>query len=202
MIAATIRHYDSVSDSFWERTRDHDVSQNYDALVRAIDPGKSRKGLKILDFGCGPGRDLIWFRDAGHAPTGIDGAESFVAQASERSGCPVWQQDFLKLDLPASSFDGIFANATLFHVPKLDILRVLGQLRDSLVPEGVLFASNPRGNDEETFTSGRFCTFYRDETWLALVESAGFDPVEHYWRPKGLPREQQPWLASVWRRAR
>ena len=202
MIAATLRHYDSVSETFWEGTRDHDVSQNYDALLRAINPEKTRKGLKILDLGCGPGRDLMWFRDAGHEPTGLDGAGSFVAQARARSGCPVWQQDFLNLALPPSTFDGVFANATLFHVPKSDILRVLGQLRDSLVPDGVLFASNPRGNDEESFTGGRFCTFYRDESWLALVESAGFDPIEHYWRPDGLPREQQPWLASVWRRSR
>jgi SAM-dependent methyltransferase len=112
----------------------------------------------------------------------------------------VWQQDFLKLDLPANRFDGIFANAALFHVPRQELPRVLRELRATLKPRGVLFSSNPRGNDEEEWNRGRYGSYHRLETWRSAMADAGFTELEHYFRPPGLPREQQPWLASVWRR--
>ena len=121
--------------------------------------------------------------------------------ARAATGCEVWLQDFLKLDLPEHTFDGIFANASLFHVPTQELLRVLRELRAALKPQGVLFSSNPRGNDEEGWQRGRFGVFHRLETWQRYLSAAGFVELEHYYRPAGLPREQQPWLASVWRRA-
>jgi SAM-dependent methyltransferase len=115
-------------------------------------------------------------------------------------GREVWQQDFLALDLPAERFDGIFANATLFHVPSSELPRVLRELRATLKPRGVLFSSNPRGNDEEGWNRGRYGAYHRLETWRRYMLAAGFSEIEHYYRPAGLPRDQQPWLASVWRK--
>jgi len=194
---ATLRFYDAVADRFWEGTHDHDVTQNYAALLNALD---NRDGMRILDFGCGTGRDLIWFRDHGHDVIGLDGSAAFVEDARNRTGCEVWHQDFLALELPPAHFDGVFANASLLHVPMDDILQVLARIFASLKAGGVLFASNPRGNDEEAFDGQRFRSKWRDETWLELVPKAGFEPVDHYWRPSGLPRDQQPWFATVWRK--
>ena len=100
------------------------------ALLEAI---AAPPPLDILDLGCGPGRDLRAFADLGHRPVGLDGAAPFVAMAMAYSGCPVWRQDFLALDLPAGRFDGIFANASLFHVPRADLPRVLAELRAALI---------------------------------------------------------------------
>jgi len=77
---------------------------------------------------------------------------------------------------------------------------VLGELRDTLKPGGVLFCSNPRGGNEEGWSRGRYGVWHDWESWRALLEAAGFQALEHYYRPAGLPREQQQWLASVWRR--
>ena len=120
--------------------------------------------------------------------------------ARAASGCEVWEQDFLKLELPAGRFDGIYANASLFHVPRQELPRVLRELRAALKPAGVLFSSNPRGDDEEGWSGSRFGVHYRLDTWRGLMTGARFEEVVHYYRPEGLPREQQPWLASVWRR--
>ncbi len=197
IVERTLAHYDRRAESFWEGTRDHDVSQNITALLQHI---RAEPPFGILDFGCGPGRDLKRFSDLGHTPVGLEGAERFAAMAREFSGCEVWRQDFLRLDLPAGRFDGVFANAVLFHVPTQELPRVLRQLHATLKPGGVLFCSNPRGNNEEGWNSGRYGAYHDLAAWRAYVTAAGFSELTHYYRPDGLPREQQPWLASVWRR--
>ena len=194
----TLGHYNQVAEDFREGTRDHDVTQNIAALLRHI---KGQAPWQILDFGCGPGRDLKTFSAMGHVAVGLDGSERFAEMARADTGCEVWQQNFLELDLPAERFDGIFANAVLFHVPKQELPRVLAQLHATLKPGGVLFSSNPRGDNREGWSGPRYGSYHDLDAWQELLGAAGFVELEHYYRPAGLPREQQPWLASVWRKA-
>jgi SAM-dependent methyltransferase len=198
IVARTLHHYDERADAFWEGTRDHDVRQNIEALLRPIE---GTPPFTLLDFGCGPGRDLKALTAMGHTAVGLDAVERFASMAREHSGCEVWQQDFLKLDLPPGRFDGVFANAALFHVPSQELPRVLRELHAALKPRGILFSSNPHGNDEEGWNRGRYGAYHRLETWRRYVSSAGFVELAHYYRPDGVPREQQPWLATVWRKA-
>jgi SAM-dependent methyltransferase len=193
----TLANYDGQAAAFWEGTRTHDVTQNRAALLRHIE---GTPPFRLLDFGCGPGRDLRAFTELGHAAVGLEGAPHFVEMARAYSGCEVWQQDFMALDLPAAEFDGVFANASLFHVPSQVLPTVLQQLKHTLKPGGVLFASNPRGHNEEGWSGGRYGCYHDWESWRAYLLAAGFIELEHYYRPPGLPREQQPWLASVWRK--
>ena len=86
----------------------------------------------ILDFGCGPGRDLKVIAELGHIAVGLEGAAHFADMARDYSGCEVWQQDFLMLGLADNYFDGVFANAALFHVPSQELPRVLLELHASL----------------------------------------------------------------------
>jgi len=195
--ALTLAHYAQRAEEFRASTRDHDVSQNIDALLRHIEGAAP---FRILDFGCGPGRDLAAFRRLGHTAIGLEGSPEFAAMARADSGCTVWQQDFLQLALPAGHFDGVFANASLFHVPGSELPRVLGELHATLKPRGVLFSSNPRGDNQEGWNKDRYGAYHDLAAWRRYLTSAGFIELEHYYRPAGLPREQQPWLASVWRR--
>jgi SAM-dependent methyltransferase len=193
----TLAHYERSAEAFRAGTRDHDVRQNIAALLRHI---SGQSPFTILDFGCGPGRDLKAFVQRGHVAIGLEGAAALAAMARDDSGCEVWEQDFLALDLPPERFDGVFANASLFHVPSQELPRVLRQLRGTLVPSGVLFSSNPRGHNEEGWNRGRYGVYHDLESWRRTMKAAGFEGLEHYYRPTGLPRDQQPWLASVWRR--
>lgn len=198
----TLEHYDQRAEEFWRGTRDHDVTQNISALLQAIEAGCPGRNppFAILDFGCGPGRDLKALADLGHAAVGLEGAPRFAAMARAHSGCEVWEQDFLRLDLPQGRFDGVFANAALFHVPGAELPRVLRELHASLRSGGVLFSSNPHGANEEGWNRGRYGAYHDLERWRRYLQDAGFAELEHYYRPEGLPRAQQPWLASVWRR--
>ena len=194
----TLEHYNRHAEDFREGTRDHDVSQNIEALLRAIE---GEPPFAILDFGCGPGRDLKAFAELGHIAVGLEGAARLAVMARAHSGGEVWQQDFLKLDLPDRHFDGVFANAALFHVPSQELLRVLVELHATLKPRGVLFASNPHGHNEEGWSRGRYGVYYDLENWRRYMSAAGFVELAHYYRPDNLPRPQQPWLASVWRKS-
>jgi SAM-dependent methyltransferase len=198
LIDMTLGHYNQHAEDFVEGTRDHDVSQNIAALLEYI---SGEPPFTILDFGCGPGRDLKKFSELGHTAIGLDGARKFVEIARAQSGCEVWHQNFLQLDLSDHYFDGIYANASLFHVPSQELPRVLLELRATLKQNGILFSSNPRGHNEEGMSNGRYGTFHDVETWRGYLTAAGFVELTHYYRPPGLPRNRQPWLASVWRRA-
>jgi SAM-dependent methyltransferase len=131
--ARTLAHYAARAAEFRDGTRDHDVAQNIAALLRHI---QTTPPFAILDFGCGPGRDLRAFAALGHTAIGLDGTARFVEMARAESGCEVWQQDFFSLELPDGRFDGVFANASLFHVPSAELPRVLRQLHATLAVGG------------------------------------------------------------------
>ena len=195
--ASTIGHYDARAEDFWQGTCDHDVSQNIDALLSALG---GEGPYDILDFGCGPGRDLLELQRRGHRPVGLDGAVRFCEMARQMTDCVVWHQDFLSLRLPEGGFDGVFANASLFHVPGQCLPTVLDQLFGTLRPGGVLFSSVPRGPGVEGFNGARYGFYHELDRWQSLCEDAGFVYHHHYYRPPGLPCAEQPWLASTWRR--
>lgn len=192
----TLGHYSDSAESFWHGTKDHDVTQNYAALLDALPKDRP---LDILDFGCGPGRDVKAFHDLGHRPVGLDGCPEFCRMARQYSGCEILHQHFLHLSLPDGAFDGIFANASLFHVPSQALPRVLGELRAALKPGGVLFSSNPRGSNEG-WSGPRFGHYMELDVCTRFLQAAGFEVLDHYYRPTGKPRAEQPWLAMVSRR--
>ncbi len=197
--ARTLGHYESRAQSFWEGTREHDVSQNYAALLEAC---PKRVPLRLLDFGCGPGRDLVAFKALGHLPVGLDGCRAFVSMARAHSGCEVLEQSFFELSLGEACFDGIFANASLFHVPHALLPRVLTQLHRSLAPGGVLFCSNPRAMEGawEGWSGDRYGAYLTTDAWTQVIAAQGFRLEKSFLRPPGKPEAEQPWLAMVWRK--
>jgi len=189
----TIGHYEDNAESFRIGTKDHDVSQNIAAFLGALPKGKQ---LDILDFGCGPGRDLNVFKQMGHRPTGLDGSKEFCKMTQKLSKFPILHQKFLHLELEDNSFDGVFANASLFHVPSLELSRVLKEIHSALRKGGILFSSNPRGSTEgwQGQRYGHYMEFEESEIYL---KKNGFKILDHYYRPSGKPKELQPWLAIV-----
>ena len=175
--SATLEHYDRRAPDFWRGTRDHDVSQNIGELLNHLEGAPP---FTILDLGCGPGRDLQRFIELGHKAVGLEGSRQFAAMARKHAGCEVLEQDFLRLALPPAAFDGVFANASLFHVPTQELPRVLAELHAALKPRGVLFSSNPHGHNEEGWNGGRYGVYHDLESWRRYMSAAGFVELAHY----------------------
>lgn len=198
--ASTIAAYDAMAEDYWNETQSRDLSADYALFFRHLKAQRTGRALDLLDLGCGPGRDLANFTRLGHRAVGVDGSARFVAMARAASGCEVLQQDLLALDLPPARFDGVFASASLFHIPPEALPQVLAVLHATLRPDGVLFALNPRGRDEQGWLGDRFCCYYRVATWCRVVREAGFDRLACAYRPAGRPRAQQNWVSTVWRK--
>ena len=199
LVSATIASYENHAQQFWQGTKDHDVSQNRQSFLNALPAFASPK--VVLDLGCGPGRDLHYFNSLGHTAIGLDACPAFCQMAQAYSGSEVWQQNFLDLSLPSEHFHGVFANASLFHVPQQELPSVLKRLYNTLMPGGVLFCSNPRGPDIEGWNGDRYGTHSSFEQWCGYAQDAQFTLLDHYYRPPGKPRDEQPWLVTLWRKS-
>lgn len=198
--ARTLAAYDRMAEEYWNETQSRDLSADYALFLRHLRAQRARGALDLLDLGCGPGRDLVHFARLGHRAVGLDGSARFVERARAVSGCPVLQQDLLALDLPPNRFDGVFASASLFHVPPEALPQVLAEVHATLRPGGVLFALNPRGHDEQGWLGERFCCYYRVTTWSRTLRTAGFSRLACAYRPLRMPRAQQHWVSTVWRK--
>jgi SAM-dependent methyltransferase len=158
----TSDYYDLNAEAFRQRTLDCDLAPLHDAFLSRLAPG-----AHILDAGCGPGRDTLAFLERGFRVTAIDASAAMVELATRATGQPARQLRFEEIELE-DSFDGVWANASLVHVPQRDIDDVLCRLARSLRPGGVLHVSVKSGDGERIAPDGRLFCDYTDASLRAL----------------------------------
>lgn len=187
----TLRYYNNNAETYAEQTRYLDVSQLYTDFEECLCPG-----ARILDLGCGSGRDSKYFLERGYDVTPVDGSAEMCRVASEYLGIPVQRKLFSELKY-REEFDGIWACASLHHVPKEQIADIMSKVSRALKPQGVLYASFKYGDDERV-VDGRFFSFY-NETDLDWISDLGLIEywITEYDRPK---RPREKWLNTLWRK--
>lgn len=181
LIAETIATYDEVAPEFARLHWDAPVDQQREAFARAIVGAAPAERFRILDAGCGPGRDTRWFHERGFQVVGVDLSAGMLAEARRRApGVDFRQADLRQLDFPEGYFDGIWASASLLHLPRADVARVLASF-NRLLGHGYLYLTVKAGQGDEVtervYGPGhrrRFTYFSRPEIEL-LVERASFD---------------------------
>ncbi len=158
----TSDYYDREAEAYRERTRGCDLAPLYEAFLSRLPAG-----AHILDAGCGPGRDTLAFLARGFRVTAIDASAAMVELATRVTGQPARLLRFQEIDFEAA-FDGVWANASLLHVPSAEIDDVLGRLTRALVPGGLLHASVKVGDGERTAPDGRMFCDYSESSLRAV----------------------------------
>ena len=167
----TIVYYNENAAEFCRDTKNVDMSFCRDKFINLL-----KTGAKILDVGCGSGRDAKAFLDMGYQVTAIDASEQICREAEQLLGQTVVCMDFQSIDF-RQKFDGIWACASLLHVPKQEMNEVLQKLRIALKEEGVLYASFKYGNGER-ISRGRFFNDYNEDLLKELIEHCHFKIIE------------------------
>ena len=179
-VAKTIEAYEKLAKDYCRTHFDINVIKNIaDFFI------KNLKGQKILDIGCGPGRDAKYFSEHGLKVTGIDLSSNFVKMASQNvPNAKFMQMDMRTLDFPENSFDGIWACASFLHVPKEDAKNTLLGFRKILKPAGLIYLSVKQGNEEKFVEKDeykgrtKFFAFYSQDEFKNLIESCNFKIVK------------------------
>eukprot|EP01138_Halocafeteria_seosinensis_P011069 gb/GECG01011305.1/.p1 GENE.gb/GECG01011305.1/~~gb/GECG01011305.1/.p1 ORF type:complete len:213 (+),score=21.32 gb/GECG01011305.1/:1-639(+) len=199
--ANTIANYSSRFDSYEKMTKNRDVSEAYSFFTSRLPEKHTTVHChSILDLGCGPGRDLAKFAEMGYHVIGLDGCPEFCQLAEANSNSEVWKQDFLEMDLPHEYFHGVFSYASLFHVPKEYLSRVLSQIYKTLKPGGVLFTLNPNEEKEGEMGDGRYASVLSPTEERELYSKAGLKQIDQRMFPAYLPPQGPPWRGCLYRK--
>ncbi len=189
---STLEYYNQNAASFARSTVNVEFSQMQDRFCSRLEPG-----ARILDFGCGSGRDAKAFIDAGFEVTAIDGSAELCKIASELIGAPVKQMLFQELD-EVGAYDGIWACSSILHLTREELPGVLRRMERALVDDGIIYTSFKLGNFEGV-RGGRYFTNFTEETFRALLEEVPELEIEELWvtgdvRPG---RENEQWLNLI-----
>jgi len=192
---ATITFYEEHANEFYASTVGADMGALYDAFLPLLP-----EGARILDAGCGSGRDSRAFLDRGYAVTAFDASAALVARASALLGRPVQWMTFQKIDFP-EAFEGVWACASLLHVPRAEIDGVLARLTRALVPDGVAFLSFKYG-DGEGERNGRWFNSYDEESFRAVLRRQTAVEEVRLWRTADVRagRADEYWLDVLLRK--
>jgi SAM-dependent methyltransferase len=185
---ATLAFYDREAAAYADRSRSGE-SVRLAAFIASLAPG-----ARVLDLGCGAGQDAAVMLAAGLRVTPLDGSPGLAAEATRRLGRPVRVMRFADLD-DDKCFEGVWANASLLHVPMEGLAAILGRVWRALAPGGVLEASFKAGDGPGRDDLGRYYNFPSERrledafraaaVWADLsieqVRGGGYDGVERCW---------------------
>ena len=191
MDKTTIDYYNQNADTFAEQTVAVDFQKTQDRFL------KSLRGSKILDFGCGSGRDAKYFFDLGYEVSAIDGSEELCKIARTYSGIDVKHMYFQDLD-EQEAYDGIWACSSILHLAKNELKDVLAKMRRALKPGGIIYTSFKYGEFEGQ-RNGRYFTDFTLETFRDFMKDIPGLSMDEYWitgdvRPG---RGEEKWLNLI-----
>ena len=183
-----MNYYDENAREFFDGTVNANMTPHHMEFLKLMP-----ENGHILDAGCGSGRDAKKFMSLNYKVTAIDESAEMCRLASEYMGMPVKHKRFQEIDC-LNEFDGIWASASLLHVPSDEIGDVLNRLKNSLMENGILYASFKYG-DFEGMRNGRFFNDFTEKTATELFEKNGFEVLKTWITSdsrKG--REDEKWV--------
>lgn len=166
-------YYEEHAAEYFRQTRDRVLPEYWSMLESKVKPGG-----RILDLGCGSGRDLKHFANGGYRPVGIDYSLPLLKLAARFSGQMTVLGNIRLLPFKAKAFDAAWALASLLHLPHSTVGGTLQQIAYCLKPGAPFFAAVKIGAGEEWDSLGRFNVFYSVDEWAETLSKFGFAVAE------------------------
>lgn len=183
----TLKYYQDNAQTFFDGTVNVDMSSLYETFTKHLTPG-----ARVLDAGCGSGRDAKALLEMGYQVEAFDASSAMVDLAREYTGLPVQLMTFADVDWK-EEFDGIWCCASLLHVPGAELPRVMQKLADALKPGGVWYVSFKYGSGEREVDGRRFTDM--DEVGLkGMLEAVAMIEIESLW----MTRDKRPGRDELW----
>jgi SAM-dependent methyltransferase len=190
-VLVSVDYYNKNAKTYFAATVDADVQE-----LRSKFLTKLRAGGDILDAGCGSGRDALAFHNAGYHVTAFDASPEMCDLARQYTHLPIVEMMFQELAW-RSAFDGIWARASLLHVPRNDLKDVLQRLALALRPHGVLYVSFKHGVGDRV-VDGRHFTDMTEAELRELLWLVGFNASQFWTSPDVRPgRKNETWLNAL-----
>lgn len=167
----SIGFYDDNSVEYSKMTFGADMSASRDRFI-----GHLRPGSRILDLGCGSGRDSLAFSAMGFEVTPVDGSEGMCRMAEKNTGLKVRRLLFSELDYHGC-FDGVWACSSLLHVPSKELPEIMTKVSEAMVPGGFFYLTFKKG-DFEGERDGRYYTDMTFDSLNGLVKVCGMETVD------------------------
>jgi len=187
----TLKYYQDNAQTFFDGTVNVDMSSLYETFTRHLAPG-----ARVLDAGCGSGRDAKVFKEMGYQVEAFDASPAMVELAREHTGLPVQLMTFADVDWK-EEFDGIWCCASLLHVPALELPGVMQKLADALKPGGVWYVSFKYGDGEREVDGRRFTDVDEDGLKALVVTIAGTEVVGMWQTYDKRPERNERWVNAM-----
>lgn len=191
----TINYYNEHAVGFTNSTKDVEFTNVQDKFL-----GYLKDGVRVLDFGCGSGRDTKYFLSKGFNTDASDGSAELVKIASDYTGTEVKQQLFQDLDA-VGLYDGIWACSSILHLSYEELILVFEKIAEALVSRGIFYTSFKYGV-EETVRNGRFFMDMTEDKFNAFLEKVGLFSIEEMWKTSDVRpgRDDEKWLNLILRK--
>lgn len=191
----TIDYYNNNAEAFAAGTIGVDFRETQERFLKKL-PEQGR----ILDFGCGSGRDTKYFRERGFQVDAVDGSAEMCRIASAFTGIRVRKMLFQELD-EVNCYDGIWACSSILHLSKRDLKTVMTKMCRALKPDGIIYTSFKYGQFEGMH-NGRYFTDFTEEAFKAFLgDIQGINPEEYWITSDVRPgREEEKWLNFILRK--
>lgn len=188
----TIEFYNENAEEFAKGTLDVDFKDVQDRFLSVL-----HEGARILDFGCGSGRDTKYFLSKGFCVDATDGSAELCKLASELTGIRVKQMLFLQLDA-VGIYDGIWACSSILHLPKAELKDVLLKMIRAIKDNGYIYTSFKYG-DYEGYRNERFFTDFTENSFEEFIKEIPGIKIIEYWISSDVRpgRSEEKWLNLI-----
>ena len=190
----TIDYYNKYAEEFTASTFEVDMESLYQPFLAELS-----EGARILDVGCGSGRDTLAFKNKGYQVDAIDYSEELVKKASRLTGIPVKLKSFYEID-DYEAYDGIWACASLLHCERTRLKEVIGKLLSALKPNGMLYMSFKYGNGDRQKDGRQFTDLDEVQAKALLGQFDRVQQIKQWITIDQRPERQEKWLNLIWKK--